>query len=48
MVFNIFQRWWNCVIAEDFDQDGDQDLIAGNAGLNNQFKVSRITSHIGV
>ncbi len=32
--------WWNCVIAEDFDQDGDQDLIVGNAGLNNQFKVS--------
>jgi hypothetical protein len=32
--------WWNCVIAEDFDKDGDQDLIVGNAGLNNQYKVS--------
>ncbi|HEX8037994.1 MAG TPA: VCBS repeat-containing protein, partial [Chryseosolibacter sp.] len=32
--------WWNCILAEDFDQDGDQDLIAGNYGLNTQFKVS--------
>lgn len=32
--------WWNCIIAEDFDQDGDQDVIVGNFGLNTQFKVS--------
>ncbi len=32
--------WWNCIVAEDFDQDGDQDLVAGNYGLNTQFKVS--------
>ncbi len=32
--------WWNCVIAEDFDQDGDADLVVGNYGLNNQFNVS--------
>jgi enediyne biosynthesis protein E4 len=31
--------FWNCVISEDFDNDGDQDLVAGNAGLNNQLKV---------
>jgi hypothetical protein len=31
---------WNCVIAEDFDLDGDPDLIAGNYGLNNQFHVT--------
>ncbi|HEX5172256.1 MAG TPA: VCBS repeat-containing protein [Cyclobacteriaceae bacterium] len=32
--------WWNCLLAEDFDQDGDIDLIAGNYGLNSQFRVS--------
>src|SRR5258706_1832748 len=32
--------WWNCVIASDFDQDGDDDLVVGNAGQNNQFNVS--------
>jgi hypothetical protein len=31
---------WNCVTAEDFDLDGDLDLVAGNYGLNNQFNVS--------
>ncbi len=32
--------WWNCIEANDFDNDGDLDLIAGNAGTNNQFGVS--------
>lgn len=32
--------WWNCIISEDFDNDGDADLIVGNYGLNTQFKVS--------
>ncbi|MEK6153303.1 VCBS repeat-containing protein [Flavobacteriaceae bacterium 3-367] len=32
--------WWNSVIAEDFDQDGDLDFIAGNWGLNSKFKAS--------
>jgi len=32
--------WWNCLIAEDFDKDGDVDFMAGNYGLNNQFHVS--------
>ena len=32
--------WWNCIVAEDFDKDGDVDFMAGNYGLNNQFRVS--------
>jgi hypothetical protein len=32
--------WWNCIAAEDFDKDGDMDVMVGNYGLNNQFGVS--------
>jgi hypothetical protein len=32
--------WWNKIIAEDMDGDGDQDFIIGNCGLNTQFHVS--------
>jgi enediyne biosynthesis protein E4 len=32
--------WWNRIIGEDFDNDGDVDFIVGNYGLNNQFAVS--------
>jgi hypothetical protein len=32
--------WWNCIKAEDFDGDGDLDLVIGNTGLNTQFKAS--------
>ncbi len=32
--------WWNCLELTDIDHDGDQDLVAGNAGTNNQFGVS--------
>jgi hypothetical protein len=32
------QGWWNCLRAGDFDNDGDQDLIAGNFGMNNLYK----------
>lgn len=31
---------WATLLAADIDNDGDVDLIAGNAGLNNQFKSS--------
>ena len=32
--------WWNSVVADDFDGDGDIDLIAGNWGLNSRLKAS--------
>ncbi len=32
--------WWNRILAEDFDHDGNKDLIIGNYGMNNQFKPS--------
>lgn len=32
--------WWNRIYAEDFDEDGDTDVIVGNCGLNTQFRVS--------
>ena len=32
--------WWNTVVAEDFDNDGDLDLVAGNWGENSKLKAS--------
>lgn len=32
--------WWNRLIAEDFDGDGDKDIVAGNLGWNAQFHAS--------
>jgi hypothetical protein len=31
---------WSKMIVHDFDRDGDQDLIAGNVGLNTQLKAT--------
>jgi len=33
--------WWNALATIDIDQDGDDDLIAGNWGLNSRFKATK-------
>ncbi len=32
--------WWNTIEAADMDGDGDEDLLAGNRGLNSYLKAS--------
>jgi len=32
--------WWCRVFADDFDNDGNTDIVVGNLGLNTQFKAS--------
>lgn len=32
--------WWQSLTVSDIDQDGDQDIIAGNFGLNSRLKAS--------
>ena len=34
------EGFWNTVLAEDFDRDGDYDLVIGNMGNNSQMKIS--------
>ena len=33
--------WWNKIVAQDLDGDGDVDFVVGNHGLNSRFKASR-------
>ena len=32
--------WWNCITAADMDNDGDNDLLIGNMGLNSNWQAS--------
>jgi hypothetical protein len=34
------EGWWNKLVADDIDGDGDLDIIAGNLGENYKFKAS--------
>ena len=36
-----YTGWWNSITACDIDKDGDIDYVAGNLGLNTQYKVSQ-------
>lgn len=33
--------WWNNILVEDVDKDGDLDILAGNVGLNAQYMASK-------
>jgi len=36
--FEQTEGWWNTIKAIDLDNDGDDDYLVGNLGLNNKFK----------
>ena len=35
-----YKGWWNTIEAVDLDNDGDDDYVLGNHGLNSRFKAS--------
>ncbi len=37
----LVKGWWNKILIEDIDGDGDKDIIAGNLGLNYKFHASK-------
>ena len=36
-----FNGYWRSIVANDIDNDGDIDLVAGNLGKNNPFRISQ-------
>lgn len=32
--------WWNSIVAADFNNDGNMDYVAGNLGLNSNYKAT--------
>jgi enediyne biosynthesis protein E4 len=35
-----FNGYWRSIAASDIDNDGDMDLVTGNLGMNNPFRIS--------
>ncbi len=40
------QGFWQCLLAADFDKDGDVDLMAGNLGTNTKFRKDGVHSEL--
>ncbi len=38
-IFNNSTGWWFSIVAKDMDNDGDDDFIAGNLGLNYKYRA---------